>query len=192
VAPVLVAEDPRGARRRRHRGTRLLVNAALLLAACQLVAPAPAPQPPVAALLAPVVRPPSLTGSVRILGGTELAALTRSALERLFATRVGSRVHERIESGALGGPLTIVLNLRGDDFTPYRVPGEELGALIVFDAWTLPLVDTELGRIRATRETVLAHELGHAVLKLRSEEQVIREVENPVRAELGLPLRVRF
>jgi hypothetical protein len=145
-----------------------------------------------AALIAPVVRPPSLTRSVHILGGAELAALTRSALERLFATRVGAHVHDRIESGALGGPLTIVLNLRGDDFTPYRVPGEELGALIVFDAWTLPLVDTEAGRIPATRETVLAHELGHAVLKLRSEEQVIREVENPVRAELGLPLRVRF
>jgi hypothetical protein len=192
VAPVDVAEDPRTARGRRHRGVRLLMTSALLLAACQLVAPPPTAPPSMAALVAPVVRPPSLTRSVHILGGTELAALTRSALERLFATRVGTDVRERIESGALGGPLTIVLNLRGDDFTPYRVPGEELGALIVFDAWTLPLVDTEVGRIPATRETVLAHELGHAVLKLRSEEQVIREVENPVRAELGLPLRVRF
>lgn len=192
MATVEAAADPSGARRRRHRGTRLVANAALLLAACQLVAPPPAPQPPIAALVAPVSRPPALTRSVHILGGPELAALTRSALERLFATRVGSHVRERIESGELGGPLTIVLNLRGDDFTPYRVPGEELGAVIVFDAWTLPLVDTEVGRIPATRETVLAHELGHAVLKLRSEEQVIREVENPVRAELGLPLRVRF
>lgn len=172
---------------------RLLAHMALLLAACHLVAPPPVPPPvAVAAVVAPVARPPALTRSVHILGGTELAALTRSALERLFATRVGARVRERIESGALGGPLTIVLNMRGEDFTPYRVPGEELGALIVFDAWTLPLVDTEMGRLPATRETVLAHELGHAVLKLRSEEQVIREVENPVRAELGLPLRVRF
>jgi hypothetical protein len=129
---------------------------------------------------------------IRIHGGAELRVLTRRALDRLFATRIGARVRERLDSGALAGPVTIELNLRGDDFTPYRVPGEELGETIVFDPWTLPLVDTELGRLPATRETVLAHELGHAVFKLRSEHEVIREVENPLRQELGLPLRVRF
>lgn len=170
------------------RVPKRLVLAAVCLAACHVVSPppvAPAPQ-----LTAPALPVPPL--SVRILGGAELAALTRNALDRLFQTRVGARVRDRIDSGALGGPLTIELNLRGEDFTPYSVPGGELASRIVFDAWTLPLVETEAGRMRATRETVLAHELGHAVLKLRDEQQVIREVENPVREELGLPRRVRF
>jgi hypothetical protein len=129
---------------------------------------------------------------IRIRGGAELRVLTRRALDRLFATRAGARLRERLASGELGIPITIELNLRGEDFTRFRVPGREIGETIVFDPWTLPWVDTELGRLRATRETVLAHELAHAVLKLRREDEVIRDVENPVRSELGLPLRVRF
>jgi len=100
-------------------------------------------------------------------------------------------MRERLESGEIA-PVTIELNALGDAFTRYHVPGEVIGETIAFDPLTLPLVDTELGRLPATRETVLAHELGHAVLKLRLEDQVIRDVENPLRAELGLPLRVRF
>ena len=61
---------------------------------------------------------------IRIHGGAELRVLTRRALDRLFATRIGARVRERLDSGALAGPVTIELNLRGDDFTPDRVPGE--------------------------------------------------------------------
>jgi hypothetical protein len=118
--------------------------------------------------------------------------LTQRALERLLSTQVGARLRERLESGTLAGPLTIELNLRGDDFTAYRVPGEEIGETVVFDPWTLPNVETQRGLLPATRETVLAHELGHAVLKLETEDDVIREVENPLRQELGLPLRVRF
>lgn len=129
---------------------------------------------------------------VVIRGGAELRVLTREALVRVFGTHAGSRLHERLASGALALPVTIELNLRGDDFTRFRVPGEVLGETIAFDPWTLPLVETERGPLPATRETVLAHELAHAVLKLRSEDAAIREVENPVRAELGLPLRVRF
>lgn len=170
------------------RVPRRLVVVATALAACHVVAPLQGGHAPPFA--APAMPAPPVT--VRILGGAELAALTRNAVNRVFQTRVGTRVRRRIESGALGGPLTIELNLRGEAFTPYRVPGGELASRIVFDAWTLPLVDTEQGRMRATRETVLAHELGHAVLKLRDEEQVIREVENPIREELGLPRRVRF
>lgn len=139
-----------------------------------------------------VPRPVARPSRIRIVGDADLVALTRGALDRLFATRVGTSLRERLESDALPGPLVIELNLRGDDFTPYEVPGGELAETIVFDAWSLPEVETELGRVRATRESVLAHELGHAVLKLRSEEQVIREVENPIRVELGLPRRVRF
>lgn len=174
------------ARPRRLRVPMTLVVATALLVACQMISPARVPY-----TAAPAMPEPHAV-TVRIVGGAELAALTRKALDRLFRTRVGARVRERIESGALGGPLTIELNLRGEAFTPYRVPGGELASRIVFDAWTLPLVETELGRMRATRETVLAHELGHAVLKLRDEERVIREVENPIREELGLPRRVRF
>lgn len=179
---------PATRRRACARAPARLALVAVSLAACHVVSPAPSgPVPP---LSAPVLAPPPVT--VRIVGGPELAALTRNAMDRVFHTRVGARMRSRIESGALDGPLTIELNLRGEAFTPYRVPGGELASRIVFDAWTLPLVETELGPMRATRETVLAHELGHAVLKLRDEEQVIREVENPVREELGLPRRVRF
>lgn len=128
---------------------------------------------------------------IRIRGGAELEGLTRRTLERIFATRPGARMRERLESGEIA-PVTIELNALGDAFTRYHVPGEVIGETIAFDPLTLPLVDTELGRLPATRETVLAHELGHAVLKLRLEDQVIRDVENPLRAELGLPLRVRF
>jgi hypothetical protein len=39
---------------------------------------------------------------------------------------------------------------------------------------------------------VLAHELGHAVFKFTSEQDVIDAVENPVRDQLGLPRRSRF
>lgn len=144
-----------------------------------VVAHRPAPAGPQAAL-------------IRIRGGAELRVLTARALDRLFATRAGARMRERLESGSLGTPITIELNHRGEDFTRFRVPGEEIGETIAFDPWTLPWVETELGRLRATRETVLAHELAHAVLKLRREDEVIRDVENPVRSELGLPLRVRF
>jgi hypothetical protein len=137
---------------------------------------------------------PDLTdrAGIRIRGSAELGLLTRRALDRLLATHVGVRVRERLASGALPQPLTIEVNVRGDDFTPYSVPGRVLGETIVFDPWTLPLVETERGRLPATRETVLAHEMGHAVFKLRSEDDVIREVENPVRDELGLPRRTRF
>jgi hypothetical protein len=54
------------------------------------------------------------------------------------------------------------------------------------------LVETERGPLPACPETILAHELGHALFKLVSEAEVIRDVENPVRASLGLPRRVRF
>ena len=116
----------------------------------------------------------------------------RRALERVLATQVGQRARARIESGALPGPLTIELNAERDNFTPYRVPGQELSETIAFDPASFPLVETQAGTRSAPPDTVLAHELGHAVFKLVSEEDVIREVENPVRAELGLPLRVRF
>ena len=70
--------------------------------------------------------------------------------------------------------------------------GRELSPTVLFDPKAYPRVETEAGLRAAPPETVLAHELGHAVLGLMSEQDVIREVENPVRAELGLPLRVRF
>jgi hypothetical protein len=130
---------------------------------------------------------------IRIRGAAGLEVpLTRAALERLLATRVGSRAREILASGALRTPLTIEISHRGDHLTAYRVPGVEIGETIVFDPWTLPLVETELGRRPATPETVLAHEFGHALFKLRSEADVIREIENPVREELGLPRRSRF
>ena len=72
------------------------------------------------------------------------------------------------------------------------MPGIELSETIFLDPFSFPLVETQDGPRAAPAETVLAHELGHAVFKLASEDDVIREVENPVRAELGLPLRVRF
>jgi hypothetical protein len=152
------------------------------------------PERPAPGVLAATTAPaaPTTLAGVRIHGGPELRLLTQRALERLLSTQVGARLRERLESGTLAGPLTIELNLRGDDFTAYRVPGEEIGETVVFDPWTLPNVETQRGLLPATRETVLAHELGHAVLKLETEDDVIREVENPLRQELGLPLRVRF
>ena len=83
-------------------------------------------------------------------------------------------------------------NHRGENFTSYRVPGYELGETIHFDPWSRPLVDTERGRLEALPETVLAHEIGHAVFKLVSEEAVIQAVENPVREAMGMPRRRHF
>jgi hypothetical protein len=118
--------------------------------------------------------------------------IARGALERVFATPTGALALERRESGALTGPLTIELNRRGANFTEYRIPGRELGETIMFDPWSRPLVETEHGREAAQPETVLAHELGHAVFKLTQEMDVIDAVENPVREQLGLPRRSRF
>jgi hypothetical protein len=148
--------------------------------------PDPAPPPPV--LLA---TPPALP--VRFLGDDAGADdRARIALTRVLATEVGLRARQLLESGTLQGPLTIEVNHRGDQFTRYRVPGRELGETIVFDPDRLPLVDTEAGLMRALPETVLAHELGHAVFKLVSEEAVITAIENPVRDALGVPRRKHF
>ena len=119
-------------------------------------------------------------------------AIARGALDRVFATPTGARALERLHSGVLAGPLTIELNRRGANFTAYRVPGRELGETIFFDPSSRPLVETAAGRTPAYAETVLAHELGHAVFKLTSEQAVIDAVENPGRDELGLPRRSRF
>jgi hypothetical protein len=129
-----------------------------------------------------------------ITGGSDLdKPRVQRALERVLATRVGLRARALIDSRALvGHPLHIELNAHRDNHTLYRVPGRELSETILFDPFAFPLVDTQDGPRAAPPETVLAHELGHAVFKLASEEDVIRLVENPVRAELGLPLRVRF
>jgi hypothetical protein len=130
---------------------------------------------------------------LRIEGGSDVEApRVRRALSRVLATRIGAKARARLESGELREPLTLLLNSRGDNLTRYRVAGSELSETIVFDPAAFPLVETEAGLRAAPPETVLAHELGHAVFKLASEDDVIREVENPVRAELGLPLRTRF
>ena len=118
--------------------------------------------------------------------------IARGALERVFATPTGSLALERLVSGAIAGPLTIELNRRGANFTAYRIPGRELGETIFFDPSSHPIVETAIGREPAYAETVLAHELGHAVFKLTSEQEVIDAIENPVRDELGLPRRSRF
>lgn len=130
---------------------------------------------------------------VEITGGSDVEApRVRRALARVLATEVGERARVLLASGALAQPLRIELNARRDNFTTYRVPGHELSETVAFDPAAFPLVETEAGTRSARPETVLAHELGHAVFKLASEADVIREVENPVRAELGLPARVRF
>ena len=129
----------------------------------------------------------------RIRGADPLAARRAgTALEILLTPRVGARAREIHRSGVLPAPRVLELNARGDNLTPYRLAGRELGETIVFDPSSLPLVDTEQGLLPATPETILAHELGHAVFKLRSEEDVIREIENPIRQELGFPRRRRF
>lgn len=120
------------------------------------------------------------------------AAIARAVLERLLATRVGARARGILASGELFGPVIVVLNRRGDNLTRYRVPGRVPSETIDFDPSALPLVQTEAGPLPATAETVLAHELGHALFKLKTEEAVISEVENPVRVELGLPQRTLF
>lgn len=116
----------------------------------------------------------------------------RAALQNVLDTTIGRQVRERLASSAFAGPLTIELNDRGENFTEYRVPGRELGETIAFDPWSRPLVETERGREAARPETVLAHEIGHAVFKLTSERDVIEAVENPVREQMGLPRRRRF
>lgn len=120
------------------------------------------------------------------------AGAVRRALARLLATGIGTRARAILAAGAPFRHLVVELNHDGENFTPYRVPGRELGDTIVFDPSAEPMVETEAGRLPATLETILAHELGHALFKLRSEQAVIDQVENPVRAELGLPLRTRF
>jgi hypothetical protein len=148
-------------------------------------ATAPNPPPRPAADLAPP--------RVVFRGGDATSVGTaRAALERVFETPVGAEARERIASGLLGNPLTIELNRRGENFTAYRLPGRVLGETIHFDPDSHPLVDTERGPEPARAETVLAHELGHAVFKLRTEQEVIERVENPVRERIGLPRRVHF
>jgi hypothetical protein len=130
---------------------------------------------------------------VHLRGGPEPVRLAAAgALERVLGTPTGVRAREILASGRLAGPLTIELNARGDNLTRYRVPGEDLGETIEYDPNAVPLVETERGPLPACPETILAHELGHALFKLTSEDAVIREIENPVRASLGLPRRVHF
>jgi hypothetical protein len=182
-----------GATRLRFSHLATAATLALLVvgAAAHRRAPGSAPSAVVAAeAAAPAAR--VAHARVWIRGSVELRGLARASFERVLATRMGDRVRERLASGALRQPLTIELNHDGDQLTRYRIPGEELGETIRFDPRHLPLVETELGPVPATPETVLAHELGHAVFKLESEEAVIALVENPVRDELGLPRRVRF
>lgn len=143
------------------------------------------------------VPPPSpshvVLSHVVFRGGDAVGSgIARDALARVFATPTGALALQRLVSGAITGPLTIELNRRGANFTAYRVPGRELGETISFDPSSHPLVETALGPEPAYAETVLAHELGHAVFKLTSEQEVIDAVENPVRDELGLPRRRQF
>jgi hypothetical protein len=105
---------------------------------------------------------------------------------------VGARAREILRSGALAEPLTLELNAQGENFTAYRVAGRELGETIAFDPGSRRVVETDAGPLAATPVTILAHELGHAIFKLHAEADVIREIENPVRDELGLPRRRRF
>lgn len=140
----------------------------------------------------PRARPGTAWPEVRIEGPSVETPGVRRVLERVLGTHACERLRARIASGQLPEPLAIVLNEHRDNLTLYRVAGRELSQTILFDPKAYPLVETELGLRAAPPETVLAHELGHAVLGLRSEVDVIRDVENPVRAELGLPLRVRF
>jgi pimeloyl-ACP methyl ester carboxylesterase len=125
-------------------------------------------------------------------GDRAAAPRTRQVLSRLLATEVGRRAAAILRSGSLGSALVVQLNTAGDNYTPYRVPGKLLGETIVHDPKSRPTVETEAGPLPASPETVLAHELGHAVFKLRDEREVIETVENPIRAELGLPRRTRF
>lgn len=165
------------------RRSAIALASGLALAASLLWRPAPAAVAP----------PPIAWPSVVFRGGdAQGLALARSALAHVFATPTGARVRARIASGEFVRPLSIELNARGDNYTAYRVPGRELGETIHFDPSSRPTVQTERGSEIARAETVLAHELGHAVLKLTAEQEVIDAVENPVRAELGLPRRVRF
>ncbi len=152
---------------------------------------APPPPPPLPAI--PVALVPLAMSRVVFLGDdADDEPVARAALERVFRTPIGEKACELLASGVLAGPLTIELNHRGQNFTRYRVPGRELGETIAFDPWSRPLVDTDHGRIAALPETVLAHELGHAVFKLTDEETVIQAVENPARAQMGMPLRSHF
>jgi hypothetical protein len=167
-----------------NRSTAIAFAFGFALASAPLPRAETAPQLPAADRLPPRV----------VFRGGDGAALgaARRALERVFATAVGAEARERLASGTLAGPLTIELNQRGENFTTYRLPGRELGETIAFDPDSRPLVHTERGREPARAETVLAHELGHAVFKLRTEREVIERVENPVREQIGLPRRVDF
>jgi hypothetical protein len=146
------------------------------------------------AAVPPRPEPPAPASPLIVFRGDDAAGLpvARAALERVLDTSIGAKARELLGSGTLAGPLTIELNHRGENFTEYRIPGRELGETIVFDPSSRPLVETERGREQARPETVLAHELGHAVFKLISEQDVIEAVENPVREQMGLPRRSRF
>jgi hypothetical protein len=179
-------------------GATLAVGAALLLLAAAGALREGHPRAPTGRI-GPAPRPAAScspeaidAAGVRIVGAEPAARVARSALEQLLATEPGARAREILRSGALRGPLTIELNQRGENFTPYRSAGSELGETIVFDPSARSLVETEQGKLPATPATILAHEIGHAVFKLRSEEDVIEAVENPVRRELGLPRRLRY
>jgi hypothetical protein len=139
------------------------------------------------------VAPPPAWPSVVYRGGdAQRLARAREALDHVLATPTGAQLRARLASPEFAGPLAIELNTRGDNYTAYRIPGRVLGETIYFDPASGPSVETERGSETARAETVLAHELGHAVLKLTSEQEVIDAVENPLREQLGLPRRIRF
>src|SRR6187397_3022478 len=81
-----------------------------------------------AAIAPPHVAPPPVVFHGE--SDAEALAIARDALDRVFATPMGARALERMQSGALAGPLTIELNRRGANYTAYRVPGRELGETI--------------------------------------------------------------
>ena len=141
------------------------------------------------------VAPPRVAEPLVVFRGdddAQGAAIARAALDRVFATPVGAQARARLASGVFSGPLAIELNHSGANYTEYRVPGRELGETIYFDPASHPPVETERGQETAIAETVLAHELGHAVFKIASEQEGIDAVENPVREQLGLARRIRF
>ena len=140
------------------------------------------------------MRPPAPRPPLIVFRASDTDALpaARAALDNVLGRRSVSRCASGWHPRGFAGPLTIEINDRGENFTEYRVPGRELGETIAFDPSSRPLVETERGREAASPETVLAHEIGHAVFKLTSEREVIEAVENPVREQMGLPRRSRF
>ena len=104
----------------------------------------------------------------------------------IAATDEGSKLTAALESSPFMYTITTIPGYPAQTFMNSQT--------ISVDPNFNPVLYTTDGQQVASTEVILEHELGHAVTGLPDEGpiNVIDEVENPFRAELGLPYRIAY